>query len=358
MAFGGGDFEVTNDGLIPGIASDVTDIKTYLSGEGIQGKFDFSKSGPVEEGAFQLFAISVIDTANGAITSANIDITSISAVMSKSTGGGAFSAVGITQPTFSKENGRVYCNYQFLTAQWEAGDMYKLEVSGIALTIGSDTQTVPYGNWSNIITELVNLETKVDSIQTDIGDPSARTNFKDIEDMIGIPDAANSCLDDMLRTGYDSTAITSNNDGSVMERLEWVSANIPSLTDKGVVQIATTTEDLQQAAASYDLLTGTTQAVILEGLSIKLPNVNVSDDATITSISIQTDDVTPSVIISSATGAKANLTAEAELSWTGFVKIAVGTKIQLTINGGAADAPTVCSITAKYRAIADGGTLA
>ncbi len=68
------------------------------------------------------------------------------------------------------------------------------------------------------------------AVQTDIGDPSARTNFKSLETMIGIPDAANSCVDDILRTGYDSTAITANADGSVLERLEFVqSKSIPDL---------------------------------------------------------------------------------------------------------------------------------
>ena len=86
-----------------------------------------------------------------------------------------------------------------------------------------------------------------------------------------------------------------------------------SATAIGKTQVATTTENLQQCAGNFTLLTGTTQDFMLTGLSFKMPNVDVSDDCAITSISIQTDDVTPQVIISSCTGAKANLTAEAEL---------------------------------------------
>ena len=126
----------------------------------------------------------------------------------------------------------------------------------------------------------------------------------------------------------------------------------------GVAQVAVTTEDLAQAAATYDLFTGTSQDVILESLLIRLPNVDVSDDASITSISIQTDDVTVTVIIDSTNGAKANLTAEAQLAWTGSALIKVGTKIRLTISGGAADAATVCDIVARCRAVVDGGYLA
>jgi len=130
----------------------------------------------------------------------------------------------------------------------------------------------------------------------------------------------------------------------------------PSLA--GVLQSAATTIDLQQAAATYDLFTGTTEDVVLEELVIRLPNVDVSDDAAITSISIQTDDVTPQVIISAVDGAKANLTAEAELAWRGVMLIKTGTKLQLTIAGGAADAATVCDVVAEGRAVVTGGYLA
>ena len=118
-----------------------------------------------------------------------------------------------------------------------------------------------------------------------------------------------------------------------------------------------TTIDLQQAAGSYDLFTGTLGDCIVEALSIRLPNVDVSDDATITSISIQTDDVTPAVLISAVAGAVANLTAESQHGYTGIVTVKVGTKIQLTIGGGAADAATVCDVYAKVRTV-DGGYLA
>jgi len=131
-----------------------------------------------------------------------------------------------------------------------------------------------------------------------------------------------------------------------------------SATAIGKRQVATTTEDLNQCAGDFDLLTGTTQDFMLTALSFKMPNVNVADDCNITSISIQTDDVTKQTIISSTDGAIANLTAEAELSWTGRIKITTGTKIQLTIAGGSADATTTTLITAEGYAIVAGGNLA
>lgn len=120
----------------------------------------------------------------------------------------------------------------------------------------------------------------------------------------------------------------------------------------------TTTIDLQQAAGTYDLFTGMAQEVVVKSLLFVLPNVDVSDDANITGISIQTDDVTPQVFIGAIDGVKANLMAEGQLAWIGAIAIKVGTKIQLTIYGGAADAATVCGVTVEYRAVVSGGYLA
>ncbi|MBA7708804.1 hypothetical protein ES703_117708 [subsurface metagenome] len=97
---------------------------------------------------------------------------------------------------------------------------------------------------------------------------------------------------------------------------------------------------------------------MVKSLLIMLPDVDVSDDTSITGISIQTDDVTPQVFIGATDGVKANLTAEAQLAWIGAIAIKVGTKIQFTIYGGAADVATVCDVTAEYKPKVNGGHLA
>jgi len=125
--------------------------------------------------------------------------------------------------------------------------------------------------------------------------------------------------------------------------------------DRYAIKPVKTTIDLHQAAGSYDLFTGGVQDCALEGLMIKLPTGIPA--GTLASISIQTDDATPAVLISSTTGAVGNLTSEAVISWTGLTHIAVGTKIQLTIETGASAAAYVCKVTAFYRAITNGGCL-
>ncbi|MCK4414912.1 MAG: hypothetical protein KAY32_15365 [Candidatus Eisenbacteria sp.] len=128
------------------------------------------------------------------------------------------------------------------------------------------------------------------------------------------------------------------------------------LTGAGALQAASTTESLNQAAGTYDLFTGTAQAVVLEKLSIKMPTGDAG--GSITSISIQTDDATPAVIISSVDGAVANLTSEAEIAYVGRVLINTGTKIQLTIAGGAHGSAYTATIVAECRAVVSGGYLA
>ena len=155
--------------------------------------------------------------------------------------------------------------------------------------------------------------------------------FTDIFDRIGAPAGASISADiAAVATSVSATAI-------------------------GKAQIAATTINLNQGIAAYPLFTGTTQAVILESLNIKMPNL-VAGGA-LTDISIQTDDVTPGEIISVAQGAVANLTAEADLSWIGSLYITVDTIITLTIGGGAHGAPYVCNVTAKCRAVVGGGNL-
>ena len=84
---------------------------------------------------------------------------------------------------------------------------------------------------------------------------------------------------------------------------------------------------------------------------------DIAGGGALTSISIQTDDSTPQVFVSSALGAVANLTAQAQLSSNSPIMIATGKKIQLTIAGGAHGVAYVCDVVVNYRAIIAGGTL-
>ena len=124
----------------------------------------------------------------------------------------------------------------------------------------------------------------------------------------------------------------------------------------GVPQVKATTIDLNQAAGTYDLFTCATQPVMLSSLVIRMSGGAVA--GAVTSISIQTNDATPQVLITAAQGAVANLLNQAQLFWSGNkAYLAVGQKIQLTIAGGAAGVAKVCDVVCEYESIVTGGTL-
>ena len=124
----------------------------------------------------------------------------------------------------------------------------------------------------------------------------------------------------------------------------------------GVLQIASATEDLNQLPGAKGLFIGTAQKVVLEKLILKMPTGDAG--GTVTSVSVENDDVTPTTYITSVQGAVANLTSEAEISWTGYSLINVGTKINLTLNGGPHGSAYVATAITQCRAVVGGGYLA
>jgi len=201
-------------------------------------------------------------------------------------------------------------------------------------------------NIANPGPSLITLLADVVLLKGDVGDASAST-LGSLYAILGNPAQSFNTM-----VGYEGTTSLANKLTAARAAL----LDNLAATAKGKLQEASTTIDLNQAAGTYDLFTGTTQAVILESLIIQMP-VGAAAGA-LTSISIQTNDATPQVIIDSTTGAVANLTSEAQLSWTGKIRISTGKKIQLTIAGGAHGSTYTCNVNAECRAVVDGGYLA
>lgn len=205
----------------------------------------------------------------------------------------------------------------------------------------------------------------VPRVMTSLGNFLGRTYDPDLLQVLGVPDVDGkdmyTCLiTDRLDDGTIGLTKISTDVAAIL--IDTSSAGVVLGTKAagfstlaGETQIAFTTEDLNQIAASYDLFLGTTKPCLLKSLSIKQPTTVTA--GALTSISIQTDDATPGVIISSADGAVGNLLTESELVWTGAMRIETGTKIQLTIAGGATGVGQICKIAVEYVAIEDTGSL-
>jgi hypothetical protein len=119
----------------------------------------------------------------------------------------------------------------------------------------------------------------------------------------------------------------------------------------------TKTINLKQVAGDYDLFTATTQNVFIDFLTIVIPS-DLTEEETLTSISIQSTDDAPVEFISATAGALANLTEGKHLQYSGPAVVVATKKIQLTIAGGATAADCNCLVYVSYRPVVDGGYLA
>ena len=124
----------------------------------------------------------------------------------------------------------------------------------------------------------------------------------------------------------------------------------------GVMQVKATTFELNQAAASYDLATGTTQDVEIASVTVR--NLTNMTGGGCTSFSVQTNDTTAQTFISNTSAVKASLAVGAQFSWVGSCILKATKKIQITINGAASGGTDVMDVVITYRAITTGGYLA
>jgi len=146
---------------------------------------------------------------------------------------------------------------------------------------------------------------------------------------------------------YDTGTLFKTYDGT-----NWIAYSEDSVVQPGTV-------DLHNGAGNLDLFTATGGSVYVEYFTLTLPNIDCSDDAALTGITVQTDTTTVVTLIASAAGLKANLTANKAFTYATPFALPVGKKIQLTIVGGTATAdPTTCVTSCRYRAINPAGYLA
>ncbi len=111
---------------------------------------------------------------------------------------------------------------------------------------------------------------------------------------------------------------------------------------------------LNQMAATYDVMTATTQDLFIDSIIIHVPD-DLSAVATFTGITVQTDDAAAVEILAAADGAKAKLTGDFYHVYRGPVVSAATKKIQLTITGATAGSGKIADITVLWRPLVAGG---
>lgn len=111
---------------------------------------------------------------------------------------------------------------------------------------------------------------------------------------------------------------------------------------------------LAKVADDYDVMTATAQNLFIDAVVVHVPD-DLHAVATFTGISVQTDDTTPIVLLSSTAGAKAKLTGNFFHVYRGPVVSASTKKIQLTIGGATAGTGKVANISVLWRPLVAGG---
>lgn len=108
---------------------------------------------------------------------------------------------------------------------------------------------------------------------------------------------------------------------------------------------------LTDVAGSYDIATATDGDIIVEDVLLYM----VTAGATFDSVSIQTDDTTPFVVMTDVEGAVGNLTAQTTVKTANSQKsfyLESGKKLQYTITGATGSGS--CYIVIKYKIISSG----
>jgi hypothetical protein len=111
---------------------------------------------------------------------------------------------------------------------------------------------------------------------------------------------------------------------------------------------------LNQAANTYDVMTATTQNLFIDAVIVHVPD-DLSGVTSFTGISVQTDDGSPIVLLSSTNGAKAKLTGNFYSVYTGPAVTVATKKVQLTIIGATAGSGKVADVTVLWRPVVAGG---
>ena len=291
-----------------------------------------SKAGTVEENGRQSFNISVFDVAAGAINATAIDITSISAVMWKSDAGAAFATAGITQPTFSVAAGRIYTDYQFLAAEWAVGDLYKLVVGGITVTLDADTLYVPTMVWSNAVIEAEDLDTYIEGLMASMS--TAIASLGTIENEIDLAQAsiATALSEINLAQATLSTVISEINliqasISTIVSEINLVQASISTIVseiDLAQATLSTVISEINLAQASISTAIASLGTIENEidlaqaSISTALSEINLIQASIATALSeINLEQATLSTVISEINLAQASIaTALSEINLT------------------------------------------
>jgi hypothetical protein len=194
----------------------------------------------VSEGTFSYFNVQIYDVDGNPYLEVDIDITLGTLVLEKSTLGGPFLVVGITQPLLQKGLGHIDTSVLFKTDEWIPDDLYRLTLSNITVVNGV-THTLQTFVWNNYVTIINDIDNEVDAILEHITVTAIdNTNDESIADIIGTKgdtpktDIAATIMNN-LKALFASSLSKRINISQVINPTSFKSTDFPALGSGGLI---------------------------------------------------------------------------------------------------------------------------
>lgn len=232
-----------------------------------------SPGGNAERGARKTFYLVLYDRTTGKLVPViDIDITGITALILKSTGGGSMSGGGLTAISFSKVLGAIKVEYLFLDAEWadDGGDAYEVRVSGVKATVGGVAVDVPEFTWSGAVAESGEAKSVLDQLVLD-----AASGFSTIDGKIVIID---NLIDKQDARPLSLTTATITDQDLTTEKE--ITIGTQHIAARGeVVKLQFTLKDLVSALANYTFRTTVLRGGVLYSLGTSVIQNEVGSTA-------------------------------------------------------------------------------
>ena len=232
---------------------------------------------------FTRFSILLSNSSFVPFSAAEIDISSVTATIERSTGGGAYSDVGITQPVISKDDGIVYTSYFFDSLEgWLENDLYRFTLAGIYIGDGIN-QTIQTFYWNNIVSVVSDIDTEVDFIVSAVLLPE----IDDIEN-VSIAHAV----------GNKNDTVAGDSLVSATKRIESDLSTVVVETAGHASSISTAIVKIDTIQSTVDDITGYALETTLSSASVIVGTINTRTStilSTDTAIKAQTDTISTGI---------------------------------------------------------------
>jgi hypothetical protein len=194
----------------------------------------------VSEGTYGYFSVQLYDINGTPYAVEDIDIASATLTIEKSTGGAAFTTVGVSQSTLAKGLGHIDTSVLFVAIEWAPGDLYRLTISGVTVTNGV-THNLQTFVWNEAVDITSDIDAEVDAILEHITVPAIdNTDDESIADVIGMKGdtpktSASATIMNNLKSITASSLSKRINISDIPDTTHFATLDLPALGTGGLI---------------------------------------------------------------------------------------------------------------------------